>query len=141
MEEVTFYKFNEDHYLDIVKSYIENTYEQHYSDGGRQAVEDIMDAGLARGFLMGNIIKYASRLGKKGTLPDWEKDLYKIIHYAVLALYDIENECYEWPQSRSKDQEQCDKNWKKWAEDNPQYFKDKEPLFYESNMGWVYDDE
>jgi hypothetical protein len=154
--EVTFYKFDEEHYLGMAQGYIKDTYEQHYSDGQRQAIEDIMDAGLAHGFLMGNIIKYASRLGKKGTPEDWEKDLYKIIHYAVIALYDMHhnefgdritdvNESWtrhpkdlRWPKSRSKDQDECDKNWRKWAKDNPQYFEQEEPLFYETSMGWVY---
>lgn len=169
MAEITFYKFNEEHYLGMAQGYIENTYEQHYSDGKRQAIEDIMDAGLANGFLMGNIIKYASRFGKKGTPEDWEKDLYKIIHYAVIALYDMhhnefgdpitnvseswarhpkdllwEHSEVNWPQSRSKDQDECDKNWRKWARDNPQYFAEEKPLFAHFNMGDVYketDDE
>jgi len=145
--EITFYKFNEEHYLGMAQGYIENTYEQHYSDGKRQAIENIMDAGLANGFLMGNIIKYATRFGKKGTSEDWEKDLYKIIHYAVIALYDMHHNQFgelwddseeNWPQSRSKDQDECDKNWRKWAKDNPQYFAEEKPLFAHFNMGDVY---
>jgi hypothetical protein len=41
---------------------------------------------------MGNIIKYAMRYGKKEGYN--EKDLLKIIHYAIMALHlqDIEND-------------------------------------------------
>jgi hypothetical protein len=36
---------------------------------------------------MGNIDKYSNRYGKKGTSEDARKDLIKIIHYGILALY------------------------------------------------------
>ena len=32
-------------------------------------------------------MKYAQRYGHKGTPEDWRKDLMKVIHYAIIALY------------------------------------------------------
>ena len=53
----------------------------HYRDFVIQPVEFIHKNGL--GFIQGNIIKYACRLGKKGKIED---DVKKIIHYAELYL-------------------------------------------------------
>ena len=76
------YKFNEDTALEVVKQYIDKTYEQHYSKGKFQSTEFIFDAEHGVGFCIGNIIKYAQRYGKKeGFNP---ADLMKIIHYAVM---------------------------------------------------------
>ena len=62
------YKFKEDETLSDLKKYIDSTYSQHYE-----------------GFCVGNIMKYAMRFGKKdGKNP---KDLFKIIHYAIIAYY------------------------------------------------------
>jgi hypothetical protein len=47
-----------------------------------------MARGHGEGFCMGNIDKYSNRYGKKGETPeDYRKDLMKIIHYGILALY------------------------------------------------------
>ena len=45
----------------------------------------ILDAGHGEGFCIGNIMKYAMRYGKKQGKNS--KDLLKIIHYAIIALY------------------------------------------------------
>lgn len=80
------YKFNEDTALEVVKQYIDKTYEQHYSKGKFQSTEFIFDAEHGVGFCIGNIIKYAQRYGKKeGFNP---VDLMKIIHYAIM-LYGV----------------------------------------------------
>jgi|TARA_B100000131_G_scaffold318160_1_gene361500 hypothetical protein len=80
------YKFNEDTALEVVKQYIDKTYEQHYSKGKFQSTEFIFDAEHGVGFCIGNIIKYAQRYGKKeGFNPT---DLMKIIHYAIM-LYGV----------------------------------------------------
>tara|TARA_Y100000996_G_C22525275_1_gene644161 strand:- start:149 stop:448 length:300 start_codon:yes stop_codon:yes gene_type:complete len=80
------YKFNEDTALEVVKQYIDKTYEQHYSKGKFQSTEFIFDAEHGVGFCIGNIIKYAQRYGKKeGFNP---ADLMKIIHYAIM-LYGV----------------------------------------------------
>lgn len=82
------YKFNEDVLLDEIKQYIDSTYAQHYSNNKLQATEVIMDNGHGEGFCLGNVSKYAQRYGKKGAGPeDFRKDLTKIIHYGILALY------------------------------------------------------
>ena len=78
------YKFKEDKILNEIKSYIGNTYTQHYSKGKYQATDMIIDAGHGEGFCIGNIMKYAQRYGKKNGFDD--KDLYKIVHYAIIVL-------------------------------------------------------
>lgn len=79
------YKFNEDKILNTIKSYIGNTYNQHYANGKYQATDMIVDSGHGEGFCMGNIMKYAMRYGKKEGHND--TDLYKIVHYAIIALH------------------------------------------------------
>ena len=78
------YKFNEDKTLNLVKNYIDKTYNQHYSDGKYQATDIIIDSGHGEGFCLGNIMKYAMRYGKK---DNKQIELLKIIHYATIALY------------------------------------------------------
>ena len=78
------YKYLENEILDKVKDYIDGTYNQHYAKGKYQATDMILDTGHGEGFCMGNILKYAMRYGKKnGKNRD---DLYKIIHYAIIAI-------------------------------------------------------
>ena len=82
------YKFNEGVLLEEIRQYIDSTYDQHYSNNKLQATEVIMDNGHGEGFCLGNVSKYAQRYGKKGAGPeDFRKDLTKIIHYGILALY------------------------------------------------------
>ena len=84
-------KFNEKQVLARVSEYINSTYSKHYAQGGIQATEFINAAGYGEAFCLGNIIKYAQRFGKKGTtVAEKEKDLFKIIHYAVLLLHELE---------------------------------------------------
>ena len=77
--------FREDKILNEIKSYIGNTYDQHYANGKYQATDMILDAGHGEGFCLGNIMKYAMRYGKKNGKNT--ADLLKIIHYAIIALY------------------------------------------------------
>ena len=79
------YKFKEDEILKDMEVYINNTYSQHYSNGKYQATDMIIDSGYGEGFCLGNIMKYAMRFGKKNGKDN--KDLKKIIHYAIIALY------------------------------------------------------
>lgn len=83
------YKFNEDKLLKELSKYIDDTYKQHYAQGNFQATEIIMDAEHGRGFCIGNIIKYAIRFDKKG---DGRQDLLKVIHYALLAMHQLDIE-------------------------------------------------
>jgi len=79
------YKYSEDRILAEVKSYVDSTYGQHYSQNKFQATEFILDGGHGDGFCIGNILKYAQRYGKKDGYN--RKDLLKIIHYAIIALH------------------------------------------------------
>lgn len=79
------YKYDEDRLINQIKYYIDSTYDQHYSSGNIQTTEYIIDQGLGQDFCLANIIKYASRFGKKDGKN--RKDLFKIIHYALIAIY------------------------------------------------------
>ncbi len=81
------YKYNEGDLLRQVTDYVNATYTQHYSQNKYQATEFIIDGGHGVGFSVGNILKYAQRYGRKGTPEDWRKDLMKVIHYAIIAMY------------------------------------------------------
>ena len=92
-EERMKWTFNEKQTIARVVEYIESTYSKHYAHGRIQATEFIADKGLAEGFCLGNIIKYAQRFGRKGVnFEDKEYDLFKIIHYAVILLHTIEQQ-------------------------------------------------
>ena len=86
------YKYAEDRVLKELAEYIDNTYDQHYSQNKFQATEFILDSGHGEGFCIGNILKYAQRYGKKGTREDARKDLLKVIHYGIIALYNHDKE-------------------------------------------------
>lgn len=82
------YKFEEDRLIKELSDYIDATYGQHYSRDKFQAMEFIQDSGFGIGFTLGNVMKYSQRYGKKGKTPeDFRKDLLKVVHYALLALY------------------------------------------------------
>jgi len=87
------YKYNEAELVQQLMNYIDNTYDQHYSKNKFQASEFIFDSGHGAGFTIGNIMKYAQRYGNKGNTEEARKDLMKILHYGVMALYnhDIKN--------------------------------------------------
>jgi hypothetical protein len=79
------YKFKEDEILELVKNYIDSTYNQHYSGKDNiQTVEYLYSTFGNTDFLNSNIIKYASRMNKKG---EPKKDVMKIFHYALLVYY------------------------------------------------------
>ena len=89
------YKYNEGNILAELQEYIDSTYDEHYSKNKFQATEFIIDGGHGEGFCIGNIMKYAQRYGKKGGKN--RRDLLKVIHYGIIALYinemeNIENE-------------------------------------------------
>ena len=79
------YKFDEDKIMKEVKEHIDKTYEGHYNKNKFQATEFIIDGGHGEGFCIGNIMKYAQRYGKKGGKN--RRDLLKVIHYGIIALY------------------------------------------------------
>ena len=77
-------KYNEDKILEEISQYVNNTYDEHYSEGEVQTLDFIEACGDAKAFCRSNILKYASSYDKKGT-P--RKDILKIIHYAMLLLH------------------------------------------------------
>jgi hypothetical protein len=79
------YKYNEGDILQELQKYIDETYGEHYSKNKYQATEFIIDGGHGEGFCLGNVMKYAQRYGKKNGYN--RKDLMKIIHYAIIAMY------------------------------------------------------
>ena len=87
------YKFNEGNLIDEFQSYIDSTYNSHYSKDKFQATEFIIDGGHGTGFCMGNVMKYAQRYGKKGSKSDARKDLLKVLHYALIQLYVHDQDC------------------------------------------------
>ena len=82
------YKFSEGALIKELQSYIDKTYDGHYSKNKYQSTEFISDCGHGIGFAIGNILKYAQRYGKKGTTADHRKDLQKVLHYAIIALHE-----------------------------------------------------
>ena len=83
------YKYNEDNLIKELSSYIDNTYDQHYSLNKYQSTEFIIDSGHGEGFCIGNILKYSQRYGKKDGKN--RKDLLKVIHYGIMALHNHDN--------------------------------------------------
>ena len=79
------YKYNERELLKEFSSYIDKTYDQHYSHNQFQATEFIMDSGHGEGFCIGNIMKYAQRYGKKGGKN--RADILKVLHYGLFMLH------------------------------------------------------
>ena len=77
-------KYNEEQIIKEISEYVNNTYDEHYSEGEVQTLDFIHACGDAPAFCRSNILKYASRYDKKGT-P--RKDILKIIHYAMLLLH------------------------------------------------------
>jgi hypothetical protein len=83
------YKFNEGALIAELQTYIDSTYGAHYGQGGLQSSEVIVDRGHGMGFFLGNVDKYVARYGKKGDCPaDFRKDLAKVLHYGLLAMYE-----------------------------------------------------
>ena len=82
------YKFREDDLIQEFKDYINSTYDAHYGQSRLQSSEVIVDRGRGLDFFLGNVDKYNARYGKKGTVDDHRKDLMKVLHYALLALYE-----------------------------------------------------
>lgn len=78
--------FDEQEYVKELAEYIAKTYGEHYAKEGTQTFALIAKRPL-RGlhFTLTNIMKYADRFGEKDGMN--RKDILKIAHYAILALY------------------------------------------------------
>ena len=79
------YRYNEEQIINELRSYVDKTYDAHYSHIKFQASEFIMDSGHGEGFCIGNVMKYAQRYGKKQGRN--RNDLFKIVHYGIMAIY------------------------------------------------------
>ena len=78
-------KFNELKNIEELTTYVEGTYSKHYaSANGVQSMDLISASGLGLDFCLGNVLKYASRYGKKNGAN--REDLMKIMHYTLLAI-------------------------------------------------------
>lgn len=93
------YRYSEDQALRDIKEYVDSTYagkDSHYSRSKTEMAEVIIDAGYGMAFMLGNVLKYGQRYGKKGGFN--RKDLMKVIHYGIMALHvhdnEAENDCY-----------------------------------------------
>jgi hypothetical protein len=84
-------KFNEEKLLEELKKYIENTYRSHYSRTNKDIQTFELTSRIPlRGiyFAIGNVLKYGDRLGEKEGFN--RKDLLKIAHYTIMALYALD---------------------------------------------------
>lgn len=82
------FRYEEDAFLQSVLEYIEATYRSHYTSVGRpdvQTIDYIQSQTNSLDFLMGNVIKYVTRYGKKDGYQ--EKDLMKAIHYIAMLRF------------------------------------------------------
>jgi len=80
------YVFDEDNILKEMKKYIDDTYEQHYSSGGRIQVTDFIQSHCnSPDFFRGNAMKYLARYGHKEGQN--RKDLQKALHYLIMMIH------------------------------------------------------
>lgn len=82
-----FWKYNEGKILKDLEAYIIGTYTGHYTSGESdiQSIDLIANNGDGIAFAKSNIIKYASRYGKKSLAT--KSDALKILHYAVFLYH------------------------------------------------------
>ena len=85
-----YYKYHEEEILKDIEEYVSGTYQGHYTGNSHefrkvQTIDLMASKDLASGFCQANILKYGSRYGNKGGKN--QKDLMKVIHYAMLLLH------------------------------------------------------
>ena len=82
-----FWNFSEDQTLKVLEEYLTSIYHSHYtSENSKVQVLDIIEAiGDGVPFCRDNLIKYASRFGKKNGMS--KLDALKIMHYGVLLYH------------------------------------------------------
>ena len=84
------YKYHEEEILKDIEEYVSGTYQGHYTGNSHefrkvQTIDLMASKDLASGFCQANILKYGSRYGNKDGRN--QKDLLKVIHYAMLLLH------------------------------------------------------
>ncbi len=85
-----YFKYHEEEILKDIKEYVSGTYQGHYTGNSHefrkvQTIDLMASKDLASGFCQANILKYGSRYGNKDGRN--QKDLMKVIHYAMLLLH------------------------------------------------------
>ena len=85
-----FYKYHEEDILKDIEEYVSGTYKGHYTGTKHefrnvQTIDLMASKDLAASFCQANILKYGSRYGNKDGKN--QKDLMKVIHYAMLLLH------------------------------------------------------
>ena len=85
-----FYKYHEEEILKDIEEYVSLTYQGHYTGTKHefrnvQTIDLMASKDLAASFCQANILKYGSRYGNK--VGKNQKDLMKVIHYAMLLLH------------------------------------------------------
>ena len=85
-----YFKYHEEEILKDIQEYVSGTYQGHYTGNSHefrkvQTIDLMASKDLASGFCQANILKYGSRYGNKDGRN--QKDLMKVIHYAMLLLH------------------------------------------------------
>ena len=85
-----YYKYHEEEILKDIEEYVSGTYQGHYTGNSHefrkvQTIDLMASKDLASGFCQANILKYGRRYGNKDGRN--QKDLMKVIHYAMLLLH------------------------------------------------------
>ena len=85
-----YYKYHEEEILKDIEEYVSLTYQGHYTGTKHefrnvQTIDLMASRDLAPHFCQANILKYGSRYGSKNGKD--KKDLLKVIHYGIIALY------------------------------------------------------
>ena len=85
-----YYKYHEEEILKDIEEYVSLTYQGHYTGTKHefrnvQTIDLMASKDLAASFCQANILKYGSRYGNKDGKN--QKDLMKVIHYAMLLLH------------------------------------------------------
>lgn len=97
------YKYNEDKILSDLKTYLDNTYSQHY----KTEDEDIecFDAWIALGdatpTFRNTALKYLWRYGKKN--GNNKLDLMKVLHYTVMCLHNDHYKNLDKPKAKQSE--------------------------------------
>lgn len=85
------YKYNEDANIQLIKDYIDSTYDQHYVGNKEIQTVDFWESlGSLETTARDTAIKYLARFGKKGGKN--KKDLLKAVHYIILMMYSLDKE-------------------------------------------------
>ena len=85
-----FFKYHEEEILKDIEEYVSSTYQGHYTGSKHefrkvQTIDLMAARDIASNFCQANILKYGSRYGSKDGKN--QKDLMKVIHYAMLLLH------------------------------------------------------